>query len=90
MANLKYFVEDALQIDHGTSPLMEVFEPLVPEAEWKGMAPDVMRKTEDYYSDDEIIEFESLDKEAYAAKVGSPAGIPEDEFPVLVVVRKPR
>ena len=90
MANLKYFVEDALQIDHGTSPLMEVFEPLVPEAEWKGMAPDVMRKTEDYYSDDEIIEFASLDKEEYAVKVGDPAAVPEGEFPVLVVVRKHR
>jgi len=90
MAKITYSFEDAIQIYHRSSSTIEVFEPLVAEEDWQGFRPDAIRRTEDYFSDDELLDFDQFTKEQYAEKVGSVEGKPDDAFPVLVAVRKAR
>lgn len=90
MAKITYSFEDAIQIYHRSSATIEVFEPLVAEADWQGFNPEVIRRTEDYFSDDELLDFDQFTKEQYAEKIGSVDGKPDTDFPVLVAVRKPR
>ena len=57
MAKITYSFEDAIQIYHRSSSTIEVFEPLVAEEDWQGIRPDAVRRTEDYFSDDDILPF---------------------------------
>ena len=90
MAKITYSFEDAIQIYHRSSATIEVFEPLVAEEDWHGFTPSAIRRTEDYFSDDELLDFDQFTKEQYAEKVGSVEDKPDDAFPVLVAVRKAR
>ena len=92
MSEIKYYFEDALQIYHAKAQGIEVFEMLIPEYEWQGITRDAINPTDDYYSDDEIIAFDLMEKDEYISKVcGGMPCIDEDKpFPVLVIVRKPR
>ena len=63
MAKITYSFEDAIQIYHRSSSTIEVFEPLVAEEDWQGIRPDAVRRTEDYFSDDELLDFDQFTKE---------------------------
>lgn len=90
MAKITYSFEDAIQIFHRSSSTIEVYEPLVAEEDWQGFSPDAIKRTEDYFSDDELLDFDQFTKEQYAEKVGSVEGKSDEDFPVLVAVRKAR
>ena len=77
---------------HAKAKSIEVFEMLVPESEWQGIDRDVINPTDDYFSDDEIIAFDLMNKEEYIHQVcgGMPCVDEDKPFPVLVIVRKPR
>lgn len=90
MAKITCSFEDAIQIFHRSSSTIEVFEPLVAEEDWQGFTPAAIRRTEDYFSDDELLDFDQFTKEQYAEKVGSIEGKADDDFPILVAVRKAR
>lgn len=90
MSKIKYVLEDAIQIYHAKSASTAVFETLVDDDAWTEILPHTQIPTEDYFSDDEIIDFDLLNKEDYLAKIGNIVGKTDVDFPVLVIVRKKR
>ena len=47
--------------------------------------------TDDFYSDDELVAFDSFDRTAYEEKISKgPSALPDKAFPVLVIVRAER
>ena len=47
--------------------------------------------TDDFYSDDELVAFDSFGRTAYEEKISKgPSALPDKAFPVLVIVRAER
>lgn len=83
--------EDALQIHHAKSEKIEVYKLANPAEAWAGFGVTAICPTDDFYSDDELVAFDSFDRTAYEEKIskGSSA-LPDKAFPVLVIVRAER
>ena len=74
-----YTAEDAIQIYHAK----------VPKAAWQGIRKEDIEPAQEYYSDDIIVDFDLLDRDAYEEKVcgGAHSDLPDAAFPVLVIVK---
>ena len=69
--------EDALQIHHAKCEKIEVYK--------------LANPTDDFYSDDELVAFDSFDRTDYEEKISKgPSALPDKAFPVLVIVRAER
>ena len=84
-----YTAEDAIQIYHAKSSTLEFFAAKVPKAAWQGIRKEDIELAQEYYSDDIIVDFDLLDRAAYAepARCGAPSDRPDPAFPVLVIVK---
>lgn len=84
-----YTVEDAIQIYHAKSSTLEFFRATVAKDDWQGICKENIVSTEDYYSDDIVVDFDLLDRTAYENKVcgGAKSGLPDTSFPVLVIIK---
>ena len=78
-----YTAEDAIQIYHAKSSTK------VPKAAWQGIRKEDIEPAQEYYSDDIIVDFDLLDRDAYEEKVcgGAHSDLPDAAFPVLVIVK---
>ncbi len=84
---MKYSVEDAMQIFHAKSSTIEFYTSKVARVDWKGINPQDIAKAEEYYSDDDVVDFDLLDRADYEIKVSNGASpLPDADFPVLVIV----
>ncbi len=83
-------VEDAIQIFHAKSSTLEFFVAKVPKSAWQGIRKEDIEPTQEYYSDDIIVDFDLLDRAAYEEKIcgGVHSDLPEASFPVLVIVKE--
>jgi hypothetical protein len=84
-----YTAEDAIQIYHAKSSTLEFFAAKVPKAAWQGIRKEDIEPAQEYYSDDVIVDFDLLDRDAYEEKVcgGAHSDLPDAAFPVLVIVK---
>ena len=64
-----YTAEDAIQIYHAKSSTLEFFAAKVPKAAWQGIRKEDIEPAQEYYSDDIIVDFDLLDRDAYEEKV---------------------
>ena len=64
-----YTAEDAIQIYHAKSSTLEFFAAKVPKADWQGIRKEDIEPAQEYYSDDIIVDFDLLDRDAYEEKV---------------------
>lgn len=64
-----YTAEDAIQIYHAKSSTLEFFSAKVPKAAWQGIRKEDIEPAQEYYSDDIIVDFDLLDRDAYEEKV---------------------
>ena len=86
-----FHLEDAVQIDHGTSNTMEIYALVNPDEAWLGFGENNIVRTEDYFSDDELVDFAIMERAEYEAKISKgAAALLDADFPVLVAVRKER
>ena len=69
-----YTAEDAIQIYHAKSSTLEFFAAKVPKAAWQGIRKEDIEPAQEYYSDDIIVDFDLLDRDAYEEKVCGGAG----------------
>ena len=60
-----YTAEDAIQIYHAKSSTLEFFAAKVPKAAWQGIRKEDIEPAQEYYSDDIIVDFDLLDRDAY-------------------------
>lgn len=69
--------------------LLEFFAAKVPKAAWQGIRKEDIEPAQEYYSDDIIVDFDLLDRDAYEEKVcgGAHSDLPDAAFPVLVIVK---
>ena len=63
-----YTAEDAIQIYHAKSSTLEFFAAKVPKAAWQGIRKEDIEPAQEYYSDDIIVDFDLLDRDAYEEK----------------------
>ena len=84
-----YTAEDAIRIYHAKSSTLEFFAAKVPKAAWQGIRKEDIEPAQEYYSDDIIVDFDLLDRDAYEEKVcgGAHSDLPDAAFPVLVIVK---
>lgn len=84
-----YTAEDAIQIYHAKSSTLEFLQQKVPKAAWQGIRKEDIEPAQEYYSDDIIVDFDLLDRNAYEEKVcgGAHSDLPDAAFPVLVIVK---
>ena len=84
-----YTAEDAIQIYYAKSSTLEFFAAKVPKAAWQGIRKEDIEPAQEYYSDDIIVDFDLLDRDAYEEKVcgGAHSDLPDAAFPVLVIVK---
>ena len=82
---------DALQINHAKCAMFEVYKLANPAEAWAGFGVTAIFPTDDFYSDDELVAFDSFDRTAYEEKISKgPSALPDKAFPVLVIVRAER
>lgn len=60
--------EDALQIHHAKCEKIEVYKMANPAEAWAGFGVTAICPTDDFYSDDELVAFDSFDRTAYEEK----------------------
>ena len=74
-----YTAEDAIQIYHAKSSTLEFFAAKVPKADWQGIRKEDIEPAQEYYSDDIIVDFDLLDRDAYEEKVcgGAHSDLPD-------------
>lgn len=60
--------EDALQIHHAKCEKIEVYKLANPAEAWAGFGVTAICPTDDFYSDDELVAFDSFDRTAYEEK----------------------
>lgn len=74
---------------HAKSSTLEFFAAKVPKADWQGIRKEDIEPAQEYYSDDIIVDFDLLDRDAYEEKVcgGAHSDLPDAAFPVLVIVK---
>ena len=84
-----YTAEDAIQIYQLNHRLWKFFAAKVPKAAWQGIRKEDIEPAQEYYSDDIIVDFDLLDRDAYEEKVcgGAHSDLPDAAFPVLVIVK---
>ena len=81
--------EDALQIHHAKCE--KIYKLANPAEAWAGFGVTAICHTDDFYSDDELVVFDSFDRTAYEEKISKgPSALPDKAFPVLVIVRAER
>ena len=84
-----YTAEDAIQIYHAKSSTLEFFCGKSAESCLAGIRKEDIEPAQEYYSDDIIVDFDLLDRDAYEEKVcgGAHSDLPDAAFPVLVIVK---
>ena len=83
--------EHALQIHHAKCEMLDVYQLDNPADAWAGFGVTAICPTDDFYSDDELVAFDSFDRTAYEEKISKgPSALPDKAFPVLVIVRAER
>ena len=83
-----YTAEDAIQIYHAKSSTWNFLRQKCQSC-LAGYPQEDIEPAQEYYSDDIIVDFDLLDRDAYEEKVcgGAHSDLPDAAFPVLVIVK---